>query len=239
MAMGIASGNRLRLASYNIHKAKGVDRRYDPGRILDILAALEADVIALQEADFRWGDRPAALPADLIARHTDYELVPVASHDDSIGWHGNAVLVRRGTIVQQVTRMDLPGLEPRGAVRIDLAVGGGVSIVATHLGLTRYHRQGQLAAIRDAVAPDALPTAIMGDFNEWSATKGLDPLQADFAVHSPGKSFHAALPMAALDRIALGGGMVLTDGGVVQTPRALLASDHLPIWAEVEISRNA
>ncbi len=235
MVMGNTSGNRnrLKLASYNIRKAKGVDRRYDPGRIIDILAGLEADVVAVQEADFRWGDRPGALPAALIAGHTDYELVPVAQHPDSLGWHGNAVLVRRGTIVRQVTRLTLPGLEPRGALRIDLDIGGPFSVVATHLGLTRYHRQAQLAAILGAVALDDYPTAIMGDFNEWSATRGLDPLQGDFAIHAPGKSFHASMPMAALDRIALGGGMALTDGGVVQTVQSLRASDHLPIWGEV------
>lgn len=239
MVMENASHNRtsLRLASYNIRKAKGVDRRYDPGRVIDILAALEADVIAVQEADFRWGDRPAALPVREIAASTDYDLVPVADVGGSIGWHGNAVLVRRGIHVQSVTRITLPGLEPRGALRIDLDIGGPFSVVAAHLGLTRYHRQGQLAAIRAAVAPDRQPTAIMGDFNEWSPTRGLAPLQGDFAIHAPGKSFHASLPMAALDRIALGAGLQLQGGGVVETAQSLRASDHLPIWADIDIAQ--
>jgi endonuclease/exonuclease/phosphatase family metal-dependent hydrolase len=232
-----ATTGKLRLASYNIRKAKGVDRRYDPGRIADILAALSADVIALQEADFRWGARPAALPAAMISDQTDYDLVPVAQSPDGIGWHGNAVLVRRGVVVRDVTHITLPGLEPRGALRVDLDAGfGPVSIVAAHLGLLRRHRQGQLATIRAAVSPDARPTAIMGDFNEWSLDRGLDPLGDDFTIHAPGKSFHAALPMAALDRIALGGGLVLETGGVMQDARALKASDHLPIWADVRIS---
>jgi endonuclease/exonuclease/phosphatase family metal-dependent hydrolase len=229
----------LRLASFNIRKAKGVDGRYDPGRIVDILAGLDADVIALQEADFRWRGRPGALSPDMIRQHTDYDLVPVTTHGDSLGWHGNAVLVRRGSLVTDVKRLILPGLEPRGALRIDMDAGGPFSVIATHLGLTRFHRQRQLAAISAAVAPDGRPTAILGDFNEWSATRGLDPLRAAFTVHAPGKSFHAAMPMAALDRIALGPGLTLTDGGVVQTRQSLLASDHLPIWGDVLITRAA
>jgi endonuclease/exonuclease/phosphatase family metal-dependent hydrolase len=229
----------LRLASYNIRKAKGVDGRYDPGRIVDILANLDADVVAVQEADFRWRGRPGALSPDMITQHTDYVLVPVATQGESLGWHGNAVLVRRGSIVTGVARLTLPGLEPRGALRIDLDAGGPFSVIATHLGLTRFHRQRQLAAISAAVASDGRPTAILGDFNEWSPTRGLDPLRAAFAVHAPGKSFHAAMPMAALDRIALSRGIELTDGGVVQTQQSLKASDHLPIWGDVVIDHAA
>ncbi len=229
----------LRLASYNIRKAKGVDGRYDPGRIVDILAALDADVVAVQEADFRWRGRPGALSPAVIREHTDYDLVPVSTNENSLGWHGNAVLVRRGSRVTGVTRLTLPGLEPRGALRIDLDAGGPVSVIAAHLGLTRFHRQRQLAAIRDAVAGDGRPTAILGDFNEWSPIRGLEPLRADFTVHAPGKSFHAAMPMAALDRIALSRKIELTDGGVVQTPQSLKASDHLPIWGDVLIDHAA
>ncbi|MFN3661595.1 endonuclease/exonuclease/phosphatase family protein [Yoonia sp.] len=228
----------LRLASYNIRKAKGVDGRYDPGRIVDILAGLSADVVAVQEVDFRWRGRPGALSAQMIAEHTDYDIVPVGADGNGLGWHGNAVLVRRGTHVRQVIRLTLPGLEPRGALRVDLGLGGGISIVATHLGLTRYHRQAQLAAIRAAVDPDAQASVVLGDFNEWSAKRGLDPLRDDFTIHAPGKSFHAALPMAALDRIALSRDVTLTDGGVVQTRQSLKASDHLPVWGEVVVNRR-
>lgn len=227
----------IRIASYNIRKAKGVDGRYDPGRIVDILAGLEADVIAVQEVDFRWRDRPGALSAAMIAANTDYDIVPVGT-GDSLGFHGNALLVRRGTPVGQVDLLTLPGLEPRGALRVNLGLGGGISVVATHLGLTRFHRQGQLAAIRGALDPDTQASVILGDFNEWSATRGLDPLRADFTVHAPGKSFHAAYPVAALDRIALSRDVTLTDAGVVQTAQSLKASDHLPIWGDVLVGRQ-
>jgi endonuclease/exonuclease/phosphatase family metal-dependent hydrolase len=218
----------LRIASYNIRKAVGLDRRRDPMRILNVLNTLDADVIALQEVDLRLGPRPSALCRNMIAAETDFEVVPVARNDVSLGWHGNAILVRKGMAYGAVTHIDLPGLEPRGAVRVDLPQ---LSVVATHLGLMRRNRVGQLRAIAKAVAGRDR-VVVAGDFNEWSPHKGLEVL-AEFDVHAPGHSFHAARPIAALDRIAVSRGMTVRDAGVMQTGFARHASDHLPIWAEV------
>lgn len=218
----------LRVASYNIRKAVGLDRRRDPMRILAVLNGLDADVIALQEADLRLGARPSALARNLIEAETDFAVVPVARNDVSIGWHGNAVLIRKGMVHGAITHLDLPGLEPRGAVRVDL---GRFSLVATHLGLMRRHRHGQLRVIAKAL--EGAPRAVVaGDFNEWSPRKGLEPL-ARFAVHAPGRSFHAARPVAALDRIAVSGELEVRDAGIVQEGLARHASDHLPIWADI------
>lgn len=228
---------RFRLASYNIRKARGLDGRRSPERILDILNHLRADVVVLQEADLRLGARPTALPHRLIETETDFRIVPVARNDVSLGWHGNAVLVSRSLKVRRVERLALPGIEPRGAVRVDVDLGAGLSIVATHLGLLRRDRQAQLQAIEQitAAAPEAL---IAGDFNEWSAARGFEPLRARFEVHAPGRSFHARRPIAALDRVAMTAGLHLLDAGVEQGPLARRASDHLPVWVDVALSRS-
>ena len=52
----------MRIVSYNIRKAVGLDRRRDPERILAILREVDADIVVLQEADRRLGRRSAALP---------------------------------------------------------------------------------------------------------------------------------------------------------------------------------
>jgi endonuclease/exonuclease/phosphatase family metal-dependent hydrolase len=219
-----------RIASYNIRKARGLDGRTDPGRIIDVLNGLEADVITLQEADRRLGDRPAALPKDLIARATDFDLVPLAGNDVSLGWHGNAVLVRRGVGVARHAQITLPGAEPRGAVAVVLA--DGLTVIGVHLGLLRNSRRKQLRAITAHIgAPEK--TVVIGDMNEWAATRGFEALQTDFALHSPGRSFHAARPIAAFDRVALSQDLALMDAGVDEGPLAKRASDHLPIWADV------
>ena len=86
---------QLKVASYNIHKAVGLDRRRDPERILSVLREIDAGVVALQEADRRIGRRASALPLGMIQDHTHFRPVPLSMKPDSIGWHGNALLVKR------------------------------------------------------------------------------------------------------------------------------------------------
>lgn len=229
---------RLRLASYNLHKCVGLDGRRDPGRVLDVLNGIGADIIALQEVDRRLGPRPAALPRKLIETGSDFTLPDLQVNMVSLGWHGQTILTR-GHAVTATRRIVLPGMEPRGAVMAEVALpsGGALRVVGVHLGLVRQARRLQLRAILrtlDGLAP--MPTVILGDFNEWSARRGLEPLAGAYALHAPGRSFHAARPIAALDRIAVAPGIALSDAGVVDTALSRLASDHLPIWADITLS---
>lgn len=225
----------LRLASYNVRKTRGLDQRYDPHRIIAVINRLDADVVALQEVDHRLGDRPTALARALIESETDFAVAPVARSDQSIGWHGNAVLVRKGIALLGIDHFEMPGFEPRGAVRVDIAAKVPVTIVATHLGLMRRHRRQQLAIIARQIEAAEHPV-ILGDFNEWSMRRGLEPLGNRFTVHAPGRSFHAARPVAALDRIAIAETAFIHDAGVDDSPMARRASDHLPIWADLSWS---
>lgn len=225
-------GNRIRIASYNIRKARGLDQLYRPGRILDIVNGLDADIVLLQEADRRLGQRQPALPRELIEVASDYDLVELSANGVSLGWHGNAVLVRKGFAPNHIERLDLPGFEPRGAVRMSFDVFGGLTVVGTHLGLRRRDRLAQLATLDRATAQDR-NVVIAGDFNEWSASKGFEPLDGRFKTHSPGLSFHARRPVAALDRFAMTRDVKLYDAGVEQGDLARVASDHLPIWSDL------
>ena len=60
----------VRVASYNIRKARGLDQVRAPERILAVINGLNADVVAVQEADHRLGDRPAAIPREMIEKET-------------------------------------------------------------------------------------------------------------------------------------------------------------------------
>ncbi|MBC57776.1 MAG: metal-dependent hydrolase [Confluentimicrobium sp.] len=232
------NNDTLRLASYNIRKCLGLDLKRAPGRVMDVINGIDADIIVLQEADKRLGPRPAALPARMIEAHSDFTPVALDDTGVSLGFHGNAVLMREGTHVTAIERLDLPGLEPRGAALVDITRNGReMRVVAVHLGLLRRSRQRQLAAIRAALSHKTpLPTVILGDFNEWSRDRGMAPLADAFTVHAPGSSFHASRPVAALDRIALCNRLALRDAGVAETALSRRASDHLPIWADLEIS---
>ena len=224
----------LKIATYNMRKAIGLDRRRDPHRILNVLNDLDADVLVLQEADRRLGPRPSALPFKMIEEETDFIPVPFATNGLSLGSHGNAVLVRKGLTFHDARTVELPGLEPRGAVSV--GIEGKMQVIGTHLGLLRPYRHQQMRALAGQFDHIELPTVILGDFNEWSPRRGFEPLEVHFDIHSPGRSYHASRPMAALDRIATSEGVELRDAGVDQSKLARIASDHLPVWAKLRIT---
>jgi len=229
----------LRVASYNIRKAIGTDRRRNPERILAVLAEVDADIIALQEADRRFGPRVAALPPMLIDHHSDYRPAPLNLQTDSIGWHGNAILVRKSAEIRMSDIIHLPYLEPRGAVFAEIGLAGGTNlrIVGMHLDLSGLWRRRQAAAILHAHANATdLPTLLAGDLNEWRSSGGC---LLDFARHfgfAPcGRSFPSGRPIGQLDRIMHCDRFELLDCGVHHSALARRASDHLPIWADVRV----
>ena len=200
-----------------------------------VLAAARADVIVLQEVDHRLGPRPAALPHALAEQASGLRLLPFALSPVSLGWHGQAILIRPDFDLLALKRIALPGLEPRGAVLAEMTTEMGLlRVVGVHLALISRYRKMQLAAIAAALSHrPAMPTLVIGDFNEWSSRGGADALGPSFRLHAPGASFPAARPMARLDRIAVGHGLHLKDAGLIDGRTERIASDHLPLWAEV------
>jgi len=227
----------IRVASYNIRKCIGTDRRRVPGRVLDVIAEVDADVIALQEADRRFGARPSALPPADIAR-MGYRSVELGGRAASIGWHGNAILVREDARIENARPLDLPTLEPRGAVMAEIDFGSGkrLRVIGMHLDLSGLWRRRQVRALLDQIdgCEERLPTVLMGDMNEWTRSGGsLREIGADYELVATGRSFHSRRPVAELDRIILSRGVTMNNGGVHHSPLATRASDHLPIWADI------
>ncbi len=238
---------QLTFASYNIHKAVGLDRRRDPDRILSILNEIGADVIALQEADRRFGRRETVLPLAAIDSHTPYRAVPLAlpaglfGRPDSIGWHGNALLVRRDIEVVEAAAVPLPTLEPRGAIRADLVAGGQrVRVVGMHLDLSGLRRRQQVRSILAHVTgcDQATPTVLMGDFNEWARHGGcFQEFAGCWQLLAPGRSFPSRRPVAQLDRIVASPDWEIAGTGVHHSALAARGSDHLPVWARLQLPK--
>lgn len=228
----------LRIVSYNIRKAIGTDRRRRPDRILGILADLAPDIVLLQEADMRLFGRPTVLPRDAIEERTGLTPLPVSGNTRSLGWHGNAILTRPEMAHHHTVQIDLPGLEPRGAVISEIEhAGRRIRMVAAHLGLLRNSRRAQLDALnRQLAGMPHLPTLIGGDFNEWSEMEGLGRLARHFSIVTPGPTFHVRRPMAALDRFGLSEQLRHIESGVAVNPETRIASDHFPIWIEVRLA---
>src|SRR5438045_6589937 len=239
-----------------MHKAVGLDGKRDPHRVLKVLQEIDADVVALQEADKRIGGRGSTVPHELIDSHGLYNPVhfgvrhrrvfdKARKHTDrllkvntrNIGWHGNAILVKRHVGVLDCAALELPTLEPRGAVMAELLIGEKpLRVVGMHLDLSGLWRKRQVRAILEATQrrPHTMPTVLMGDSNEWRTEAGCRrEIEPEFHLAPTGPSFHARHPVAALDRIIVHKDLSIEAAGVHTSPAAHRASDHLPIWARV------
>ncbi len=226
----------MRIASYNIRKAVGLDWRRDGDRITDVLTEIDADIVVLQEADRRVGARAGVLPLDRLAKELDYELVDLSVRPLSHGWHGNAILYRATKTVSEFRRIDIPTIEPRGAVSATLAEPQ-IEIIGVHLGLTPGKRRQQMIALNRYIKDTTHPVVIAGDFNEWKTDTDVFDRTGDMI--SPGLSFHAARPRAALDRFVIAGPIRHVASSVHKSELASVASDHLPIVLEIAFTEPA
>lgn len=243
-----SSASDILVASYNVHKCVGVDKRFDPDRIAAVITEIGADIIALQEADQRFGRRAGLLELARLKRECG--LIPVSAPSApkgrrwrSHGWCGNVLLFRKGR-VRDVHQLKLPGVEPRGALIADVDLDAGpLCIVAAHFGLLRRSRAKQAEAIMAEVLSRAsTPVLLLGDLNEWrvggySSLKNLDPAFGPLNVAVP--SFPSRYPVFPLDRILGNPNHMVSTVEVHDTPLARVASDHLPIKARVDLTSAA
>jgi endonuclease/exonuclease/phosphatase family metal-dependent hydrolase len=227
---------RLSVATWNIHKGIGRDRRRDLNRTAAVIGEIAPDIMALQEADTRFFGRKGLLDLQAIAREHGLVAVTLPGGGPAHGWHGNVLLLREAE-VDAVHRIDLPGLEPRGALIADLNHWGQpLRVIGTHLGLWAGSRATQTRHLVSLLAGmDKRPTLLMGDLNEWrtSGSAALHHLSPDFRDSVALPSFPARFPVAPLDRMMISGSARLHEGAVHDTPLARHASDHLPVRARL------
>ena len=232
---------QLTFASYNIHKGVGLDRRRDPERILSVLHEIDADIIALQEADRRIGERASVLPrADI--DDTRWRVIEVARRPRSIGWHGNALLVRRGIDIVSGEALDLPTIEPRGAACGEIVVEGhSLRVIGTHLDLSGLRRRDQIRSLLGfcSACERNLPTVIMGDFNQWGRQTGaMREFAHGWHIVTPGRSYPSRQPVATLDRIVASTHWDVVSSDVHHTALSTVASDHLPVKAVLSLIKK-
>jgi endonuclease/exonuclease/phosphatase family metal-dependent hydrolase len=232
----------MKVASYNIHKCRGTDGRTQPERILGVIKELEADLIALQEVDKRFGRKDGLLNPEAIRQETGMRLLVQSDLPQGHGWHGNALLVRAEPRFYHRRRLRLPGFEPRGAIVAELNLGeGDFRVIAAHLGLLRRSRLDQASALLKAhreMSP--MPTILMGDFNEWRVRQrsSLSILEPIFGSGASPRSFPSRRPIFALDRILGWPDSFVSNLAVHASPLARIASDHLPLTAHAQVVGN-
>lgn len=226
----------LVVASYNVHKCVGIDKVFDPTRIVRVISELQADILALQEADKRFGERIGLIDLQLLKEETGLVPVPLnVTSPYSHGWYGNALFLRQGRI-HDTLQITLPGIEARGAVIVELEMNAGlIRIIAAHFGLLRHSRNQQVKMLLTLLQKRSLmPTLLIGDLNEWRTGKGsslnyFSPYFDTTCETVP--SFPSRFPFLALDRIFYFPHQLVKKIKNHHSPLARIASDHLPIKA--------
>lgn len=237
----MAASTPLRVATYNVHACIGRDGRHDPDRIAEVVRELDADIVALQEftypAEVALETRTPAFLATLDRYQCALGPTRHRTRQAVTECFGNALLTRHPIIDVRRIDLSMERREPRGALAATIDTGGELlHVLATHLGLHIHERRFQVRQILDYL--DSIPKArvvVLGDFNDWlpgrSAAHALDrrlgrpPRPATFPV---------AWPVVALDRIWVQPKHALRQVFVHATPTARLASDHLPVVAEID-----
>ncbi len=229
---------RLRLATYNVHDCVGRDSQHDPERVATILAELDAQVIALQEITLDGAGRTLRL----LEERANLRAIDGTLFERGGGRYGNLLLTGLPVIETRRHDLSLAGREPRGAVEILVDAGrAGLRVLATHLGLRSKERKTQLERLsavvaRDGRTDDGRAAAILGDFNVWFRSTALTPLLAAGFLHLPVPSYPSwPRPLVALDRIFARAPAVIARCWRHQSSQARVASDHLPIVAELSL----
>lgn len=227
---------RFRAVSYNIHRCVGMDGRQDPARIAEVIRELDADIVGLQEVDSKPGEDGGFEQMQKMAWASGYHVIPGATILNEDEHFGNVLLA--GRRVREIRRLDLslPGREPRGAIDVDLDVEGEpIRVIVTHLGLRPRERRVQVRKMLDVlrVEPDRL-TIVMGDINEWlPGSRPLRWLHGRLGRSPAPRTFPALFPLFALDRIWVWPRRALLSIRAHGSPVARIASDHLPLAADV------
>ncbi|HEY4133875.1 MAG TPA: endonuclease/exonuclease/phosphatase family protein [Alphaproteobacteria bacterium] len=223
----------LRVATYNVHSCVGTDRRYDPERILHVIKEIDADIIALQEVGGYFID--GVEQAHFFEHRLGMKALMGPNMRRRQSEYGNLLLAKGDLGYHQLIQLTVVPFEPRSALDCIVETpAGDVRVIAAHLGLFRAERRRQIKFIAERMAKRPSPfTLIMGDFNIFGAERNV--LQQIGAPERLPKlrSFPSRYPLVSLDRIWTIPNDALVNQHVHRTPLSRVASDHLPMVAEI------
>jgi len=246
---------RLRVLSYNIHRAIGIDRQFRPDRITGIIAAHAPDIAILQEVD---EGAPRSREMNLareLARELGYEHYAMG-HNVAMrkGRYGNATLSRWPILRERNIDLTIGLRKRRGCqhTRIAVETPSGrmrpLEVFNLHLGLSALERERQVSLLVHAREFVSLPfdrsCLVAGDFNDWRSR--LRPILVEllaFRSATGGNAqreratatFPSFFPQGPLDRIYYRGPLRLLSARRCRLSLSRMASDHLPVIADFEV----
>jgi endonuclease/exonuclease/phosphatase family metal-dependent hydrolase len=229
----------MRIVTYNIHKACGMDRRTSIKRIANVLRELDADIVALQEI-FSVCDTHAG-QVETLASELGLTAAFGCTRQHQGRPYGNAILTRWPILQSRDMDISWGRRESRGCIRADLKTPRGMlHVFNIHMG-TRYferrHQVRSLLASKPVHEDLSGPRVLVGDFNEW--TKGLttkmlskkfESLNLELLVRKR-RSYPGLLPLLHLDHIYFERPLHVERAELIRTRLSKIASDHLPLVA--------
>jgi endonuclease/exonuclease/phosphatase family metal-dependent hydrolase len=235
----------LRVATYNIHKCVGMDRRRRPERIAAVIDELQADIVCLQEVVNAPEGPPRFNQAEELA-----EAMPGFAWSFGVtrplrgGTYGNMTLTRFPVLDWRTYDVSHARREPRGVLHTDVDLGEGrmLHVFNVHLGTSLRERrhQGRRLVSEHVLGQPGFggPRLVLGDFNDWTAglatrllRKSFESFRPRHAMKFPG-TYPGVLPLFTLDHCYYEAPLKLMDTKLWSSPRAVVASDHLPLIAE-------
>jgi endonuclease/exonuclease/phosphatase family metal-dependent hydrolase len=231
----------LRIVTYNIHRSRGMDRRIRPLRVAEVLRSIDADIVALQEVV---GAGPRGSHIEEIGAALGMGWVMAQTRELRGHQFGNVVLSRFPIAEHSQHDLTYKTCEERCMQRVDVDVNGQtLHVYNVHLGtaiLERRHQAQRLAAIvtnRHVTGPKI----VLGDFNEW--TRGLTTMLLSSRLKSVDlqqymkrrRHYPGLFPILHLDHIYYDGPLEIVHIEVFRNRLSLVASDHLPLIADVRI----
>ncbi len=236
----------FRVATYNIHKCKGLDFQTSPLRIADVLREIDADIIALQEVVSVQNAAAKEDQARFIAEEINFDYRLGENRKHLGGLYGNVVLTRFPLVETKNFDITVKGREPRGCLHADVKIGASdyLHIYNIHLGTAFFERRKQVLRLLDDEILNRhhfAPRIMLGDFNEW--THGLTSrllrahfrsadLRENFKIK---RSYPGILPFLHLDHIYYDHHLKIENAFVHRSRLALVASDHLPLVADFRL----
>ncbi len=227
---------RLRVATYNVHACVGRDGRHDPDRVASVIGELDADIVALQEFTY-----PASVALEtrqpvVLTTLDRYQCALGPTRQTVTHCFGNALFTRHPIVDVHRIDLSMERWEQRGALAATVDVGGTlVHVLAAHLGLRVRERRSQVRQLLDYLdsVGDRL-LVVLGDFNDWLPGRSVvHVLDQRLGRPATPASFPVYWPVVPLDRIWVHPAEALQRVFTHATPTARVASDHLPVVADI------
>lgn len=237
--LGEVPSSTFTVATYNVHRWTGVagGRRWSPELALEVIAELDADVLALQEV-LRPHD--AEDPLERLVDELQMYAVVVTTRSHRRGQLGNAILSKWPISSVMTIDLSFGRLEKRSAVAAQFEAAPSFSVVATHLALVDRTRRYQVQSLLEHPELQG-PTILLGDMNAWRQCRATRRLDSEFTIRHHNRdwpaSFPATRPVLALDRIYARGAHVFAVR-THDTAAARRGSDHLPVVASVALQNR-